>query len=739
MQEQPLDRVLDAIQARGLRFKHSGGSIMAQCPSHADEHCSLSVSIGEDSKVLMHCFAGCETKQVAHDLGLKLADLFPPGANGSTNGVGVAERVYEVRNLAGEVIARHHRQDTCGASDASGPAGKKMWWSRPGVAKGLGGLKVTEIPLYGTELLADAARAEETVVITEGERSADTLRGYGVLALATTTGANKTPSATQLAPLAGREVLLWPDNDKPGRLHMAEMAIKLRTCGAADVRVVEWPDAPPRGDAADWRGTADDLRALLFSSGSPQALIAEHPVHNPDVHVLDPKRTLPTAELFVAAHYDHPEGRTLHAHAGSFWIWRGNRYELAEDEELRSKLLPWLHGQAVEKVTKDGTKLDPFPAHRKTVNDAVDALRSFVFLPASLAIPAWLGDEPAPAPLSELLPCRSATLHVPTGQVLAPTPQLLNTAALEFDYDPTAAAPARWLQFLHEILPEDVEAQDLLQDWFGYCLTADTSQQKALLLVGPRRGGKGTIARVLRNLVGLANVAGPTTSSLAGQFGLQGLIGKSLAVVSDARFSGEHVATVVERILVITGEDAVSIDRKFLGQVTLQLPTRFVFLSNELPRLHDTAGALAGRMLLIRLTESFHGREDLQLAAALREELPGILLWAIDGWRRLRERGRFLEPRSSAEAVQELADLSSPVAAFIRERCVLGSDRRTISAVLYAAWRGWCEADGRTVFGTAQTFGRDLAAACASVRRGRMATGERVYHGIGLANSLPGV
>ena len=66
------------------------------------------------------------------------------------------------------------------------------------------------------------------------------------------------------------------------------------------------------------------------------------------------------------------------------------------------------------------------------------------------------------------------------------------------------------------------------------------------LVVGPRHSGKGTIARVLAKLIGTSNVCGPTTSRLAGPFGLQPLIGKSLAVVSDVRFHGENTATVVD-------------------------------------------------------------------------------------------------------------------------------------------------------------------------------------------------
>ena len=66
------------------------------------------------------------------------------------------------------------------------------------------------------------------------------------------------------------------------------------------------------------------------------------------------------------------------------------------------------------------------------------------------------------------------------------------------------------------------------------------------------------IARVLAALIGRKNVAGPTLNSLGGEFGLAPLIGKTLAVISDARFAGKDASVVVERLLSISGEDALT-------------------------------------------------------------------------------------------------------------------------------------------------------------------------------------
>ncbi|MEO8271809.1 MAG: phage/plasmid primase, P4 family, partial [Aureliella sp.] len=322
--------------------------------------------------------------------------------------------------------------------------------------------------------------------------------------------------------------------------------------------------------------------------------------------------------------------------------------------------------------------------------------------------------------------------HLPTMKHYAPTPAFFTFNALDYDPDPQAKLPQAWLTFVTQVFDGDQESINLLQEWFGYCLTGDTSQQKMLLIVGPKRSGKGTIARVLSKLIGASNVCGPTTSSLAGPFGLQSLIGKTLAVVSDARFHGENIMTVVERLLCISGEDTVTVDRKHMVSTTLKLNTRFLFLTNELPRFHDSSGALAGRFVMLAMTQSFFGKEDIGMTDRLLSELPGILNWAVEGWHRLRARGYFLMPLAVEEMVQEIQDLASPVGAFVRDCCDIGPSYRVTIEDLYKSWRNWCEQSGRQSVSTVQTFGRDLLAAANGTKRKRGTDGKYFYEGISL-------
>lgn len=473
--------------------------------------------------------------------------------------------------------------------------------------------------------------------------------------------------------------------------------------------------------------------SMALPDGQP---MERHPPGTIDPHtgrlILSRRRTLPTAQAFVRRFHDHPEHPTMACYAGTLWHWSRNRWSPVEDEAVRATLSGWLH-ESLEscKGHKGVEVLVPFAANPRSVEDGLKAVRAHTHVKTDQCVPSWLNGREHDLPPADLLAFPTGTLHVPSGRILAPTPRLFATNALDFDYTADPEPPERWIAFMEQLFGEDLESMRLLQEFMGYSLVADTSQQKMLMIVGPKRSGKGTIGRVWRRLVGEANVVSPTVSSLAQNFGLAPLIGKSLAIVSDARFKGDGVSVVTERLLCISGEDAITIDRKHKEQVTLRLHTRFVILTNELPTFNDASGALAGRFLILTLRQTFYGREDPNLTDALYLELPGILRWCVEGLKRLRARGRFIQTEAGRQAVQELEELTSPVAAFVREECMLVEGARSTPSELFAAWKAWCDRNGREWTGTLQAFGRDLQAAAPSVtiRRG---THDRFYEGIRL-------
>ncbi|MBY0262108.1 MAG: hypothetical protein K2Q20_07170 [Phycisphaerales bacterium] len=451
--------------------------------------------------------------------------------------------------------------------------------------------------------------------------------------------------------------------------------------------------------------------------------------------VLCPKRTVPTGDAYLNGFHAHADGWTLRHYAGQFRAWKDNRYRRVEDGTLMKEILPWLHGSVMPKYNsrKRSYELVPFESNPKTAGQVLDTVRAAAHLPESTVWPSWLDGGDGRDPASEILCCRSLNLHLPSMRILPPTPALFTLMSLDVDFDPRAPSPTRWFEFLRELFGDDQESIDLLQDWMGYCLTRDTRQQKMLLIVGPPRSGKGTIARVMRALLGEGNVAAPTTSSLTGNFGVQPLIDKPLAIISDARFGGKDVMTSIERLLCVTGEDAMTVDRKYLDQVSLKLPTRFMILTNEPPSLSDASTAIVKRFMVLKLKRSFFGKEDEHLSERLMVELPGILRWAIQGWQRLAERGRFVQPRSGEDLIHSMEELASPISAFIRECCVLGPRLRVPTEDLFNAWQQWC-AQRSCPSGNLAAFGKLLSAARADVQRRRGTDMSPFYEGIALRN-----
>src|SRR5262249_23186215 len=99
--ESPLARFLRHLRAHTKKDPiPEGAGYKAHCPAHNDGTPSLSVSEGDDGRVLLYCFAGCETESVVDAIGLTMADLFD--APGSKRIVAT----YTYRDETGTVLYR---------------------------------------------------------------------------------------------------------------------------------------------------------------------------------------------------------------------------------------------------------------------------------------------------------------------------------------------------------------------------------------------------------------------------------------------------------------------------------------------------------------------------------------------------------------------------------------------------------------------------------------------------------
>jgi len=459
--------------------------------------------------------------------------------------------------------------------------------------------------------------------------------------------------------------------------------------------------------------------------------------------IFDPGAPLLIADALIKEQFLWEEHRTLHYCSDTFWQWDQVKYTELSDGGMRQKIYSFLRD--AKQIDNEGF-LENFNPTKFKVDQIIDALKAICHQdhhPASGAV--WLDGRETPNP-HQLIAFKNGLLNVESwlansSPYLMPhTPLLLNVNSLSFDFDPSAEQPHEWLGFLNSIWAHDLESQQTLQEWMGYFLIQDTRHHKILLIIGPPRSGKGTIGRCLIELLGSFNVIGPTLSSLSGEFGLQPFLNKMLALISDARLNGKgNNSVIIERLLSISGEDPLSINRKFLPPLTVQLPTRIMMMSNEIPDMRDASGALAKRYIVLTLTKSWLGKEDTALTSKIRTEFSGILLWALEGLARLLARGKFLQPSSSVQTIEELEAMTSPIRAFIIEKCDLHYQATVSTTVLFESWRSWCSATGYPHAGNIQSFGKNLRAAFPEIETIRPQIGasrERYYKGISLVSHV---
>jgi AAA domain len=253
------------------------GRGLTHCPSHHNVRTpALSISTAPDGMVLVHCHNGCEQNEII--AALRELGLWSSESKMEENAERqlLRETRYEIRDSEGNLKAVHTRLDY-----TSGP--KRMAWPV--------GTRVNELPFYGSERLGEWS----SVVIVEGEKSADALRSVGVPALATF-GTSYVPSVEVLRTLRDKKIWLWPDAAPDGYGHMGQLGFLLRDI-AASVQWVAWTDAPAKGDAADFvaAGNGKDEVKRLLAAATPWG--ASDGERSTGADTLEAPRTEPVSHL----------------------------------------------------------------------------------------------------------------------------------------------------------------------------------------------------------------------------------------------------------------------------------------------------------------------------------------------------------------------------------------------------------------------------------------------------------
>jgi P4 family phage/plasmid primase-like protien len=288
---------------------------------------------------------------------------------------------------------------------------------------------------------------------------------------------------------------------------------------------------------------------------------------------------------------------------------------------------------------------------------------------------------------SDILVCKNGALHISTGELSEHQPGHYATSSVPYKYDPDAR-PAIWNYFLRNTAPA---AANFLQEFAGYALTTEMAHELAVWLFGPPGSGKSTF------LAGLAAMLGHRSGILGladlerSRFTLADLPGKTLVVASEQPSS--YLASTNTLNAIISGEP-IQVERKYRDPFTVMPRAKVCWAMNELPRVADANSGLFRRVKVVTFPALAENERDPKIKRHIEQEGAGILNWALEGLRRLKERGYFEVPAGVADATKQFRENNDVPALFVEDRCIQGGDLKVQASQLYTEYKEWCLENG---------------------------------------------
>jgi putative DNA primase/helicase len=294
-----------------------------------------------------------------------------------------------------------------------------------------------------------------------------------------------------------------------------------------------------------------------------------------------------------------------------------------------------------------------------------------------------------------LFNCESGTIDLRSGEVRKHRRSDMLTKLSPVAYDPEAQ-PTRWLTFLDRIFEGDESLIRFIQKSVGYSLTGDTSEQCLFIAHGTGANGKSVFLKTIGALMADYGQQVQTSTLMVRS---QQTVNNDIAILRGARFlsaieTDEGQKLAEGTVKQITGGDKVR--ARFLFQESFEFTPQFkIWLAaNHRPEVKGTDHAIWRRIRLVPFNVTIPKIEqNPHLDTELKEELPGILAWAIEGCL-LWQREGLSEPEAVTKATAEYREDMDVLGDFIAERCEVGENYQATTTELYNNYETWCLKNG---------------------------------------------
>lgn len=411
-------------------------------------------------------------------------------------------------------------------------------------------------------------------------------------------------------------------------------------------------------------------------------------------------------------------GRVRYCHPWGKWLcWDGMRWRPDDEGEVVRLAKQTARGILREAANEpDDTRRAALASHAIKTQSAAKlaAMTQLAQSEAGIPIlPELLNSNPW------LLNCRNGTLDLQTGELRPHRQEDYITQLCPWEYHHDAKCP-RWECILGDIFAAESDASEdafnaeliaFIQRSFGYCLTGITTESVLIVAHGTGANGKTTVLNVAQELLGPDYAMKGTHDLLIAQRGeshptaLADLHGKRLVIVSETSAGSKFNEALVKDL---TGNELVRARRMREDFWQFHPTHKLILQTNNRPRVEGLDVGIWRRLRLVPFAVRFwcpdepakkgeqrpeRLRQDKGLASALRNEMPGILAWAVRGCLDWQRSGLGL-PESVRAATDQYREEQDYIGEFLSEKCRLGAAFDVKASELFQAYKAWAEARG---------------------------------------------
>lgn len=370
---------------------------------------------------------------------------------------------------------------------------------------------------------------------------------------------------------------------------------------------------------------------------------------------------------------------------GGWFIWDGKRW--VSDEEFRILRLAKDTIKKIRTMSQDKRLLKHAAA-----SESESRLKAMVSLARSEGVTVKSEDFDKD---QYLLNCQNGVLDLNTGQLKPHSRDLLLSKMVSVPYIPEEKCPL-WKIFLNQIFQDDQDLIKFMQKSIGYSLSGSTEEQVIFILHGVGGNGKSTLLTNIYKLFG-SYALNTVSSSLMDKHGesipndIARLKGMRLVT---ARETEKNKSLAESQIKQLTGDDPIT--ARYLHKEYFDFFATFkIFLAtNYKPNISGTDRGIWRRIVTIPFDYIVPEEEkDGRLSEKLQNEFPGILAWAVEGYKIWRSEG-LGRPKRVLEANKEYEISSDVIGTFLTERCISEVNVEEQETLLLKSLQFWCKDGG---------------------------------------------